>query len=64
MYSIASGEIVNDLIGHLDVVTCVIIHPENHLQALSCALDNCIIRWDYTDAVKLQVYDIVKYGEC
>ena len=56
VYSIASGEIVNDLVGHSGVVTCVIIHPENQLQALSCALDKCIIRWDYTDAVMLQVH--------
>ena len=55
VYSIASGEIVNDLVGHLDVITYFIVHPENQLQALSCALDKCIIRWDYIDAVMLQV---------
>ena len=56
VYSIASGEVIHDLSGHTGIVTGITLRSENHLQALSCGFDRCIIRWDYTDGVLLQVH--------
>ncbi len=55
VYSVASGETIHDLSGHRDTVTSIVIHPENQFQALSCGTDKCIVRWDYTDGILLQV---------
>ncbi|KAJ8313937.1 hypothetical protein KUTeg_008498 [Tegillarca granosa] len=58
VFSTASGECIHVLTGHTGQVTGVQIHPKNKLQLLSCSVDQTIIKWDYSDGVLLQKYQL------
>ncbi|RUP30360.1 hypothetical protein BC936DRAFT_138654 [Jimgerdemannia flammicorona] len=61
IYSVATGEVVRTLSsspdegGHSDMVTCVMLNPNNALQLFSSSLDGTIKLWDFNDSVLLKV---------
>ncbi|THH10974.1 hypothetical protein EW145_g971 [Phellinidium pouzarii] len=75
IYSVATGKVVSTLSststgssasriasgqGHSDVITAVILNPENPFQLITASLDGNIKIWDFLDAMLLQTIHIGK----
>lgn len=73
VYSAETGEILSTLSstsakgsssrvpkseGHSDVITAIVINPENPFQLLSASLDGTIKIWDYLDASLIQTIHV------
>uniref|UniRef100_A0A3B5MAC9 WD repeat domain 75 n=1 Tax=Xiphophorus couchianus TaxID=32473 RepID=A0A3B5MAC9_9TELE len=55
VFSTVTEECVQELRGHTDLVTGVLIRPSNHLQAYSCSADGTVRLWDFTDGILIKV---------
>ncbi|KAL0964009.1 hypothetical protein UPYG_G00316470 [Umbra pygmaea] len=58
VYSTSTEECVQDLHGHTDLVTGVVLNPSNHLQAYSCSADGTVRLWDFTDGILIKTFII------
>uniref|UniRef100_A0A3B5MM36 WD repeat domain 75 n=1 Tax=Xiphophorus couchianus TaxID=32473 RepID=A0A3B5MM36_9TELE len=56
VFSTVTEECVQELRGHTDLVTGVLIRPSNHLQlqAYSCSADGTVRLWDFTDGILIK----------
>ncbi|KAM4608467.1 WD repeat-containing protein 75 isoform 2-T2 [Polymixia lowei] len=58
VFSTATEECIQDLQGHTDLVTGVVLNPSNHLQVYSCSADGTIRLWDFTDGILIKTFTI------
>ncbi|XP_077473956.1 WD repeat-containing protein 75 [Stigmatopora argus] len=56
LYSTTTEECIQELRGHTDLVTGVLLNPSNHLQAYSSSLDGTVKLWDFTDGILIKSY--------
>ena len=58
IYSIQTGVLVGNLVGHNGRITAVVKNPFNPLQLYSSSLDGTIKLWDTMDGVLLSTWDV------
>uniref|UniRef100_A0A3Q2QJD5 WD repeat domain 75 n=1 Tax=Fundulus heteroclitus TaxID=8078 RepID=A0A3Q2QJD5_FUNHE len=58
VFSTVTEECVQELRGHTDLVTGVLLRPSNHLQVYSCSADGTVRLWDFTDGILIRTYVI------
>ncbi|KAM4561754.1 WD repeat-containing protein 75 [Fundulus diaphanus] len=58
VFSTVTEECVQELRGHTDLVTGVLLRPSNHLQVYSCSADGTVRLWDFTDGILIKTYVI------
>ncbi|ERE82896.1 WD repeat-containing protein 75 [Cricetulus griseus] len=58
VYSSATEECVHVLHGHENVVSGILLNPNNHLQLFSCSFDGTIKLWDYLDGILIKTFII------
>ncbi|XP_014894795.1 WD repeat-containing protein 75 [Poecilia latipinna] len=63
VFSTVTEECVQELRGHTDLVTGVLLRPSNHLQAYSCSADGTVRLWDFTDGILIKTY-VIGYPIC
>ncbi|KAM4731404.1 WD repeat-containing protein 75 [Anableps anableps] len=63
VFSTLTEECVQELRGHTDLVTGVLLRPSNHLQVYSCSADGTIRLWDFTDGILIKTY-VIGYPIC
>ncbi|XP_055472786.1 WD repeat-containing protein 75 [Psammomys obesus] len=56
VYSTATEECVHILHGHKNLVSGILLNPNNHLQLYSCSFDGTIKLWDYLDGILIKTF--------
>lgn len=56
VYSTTTEECVHILHGHRNLVTGILLNPNNHLQLFSCSFDGTIKLWDYLDGILIKTF--------
>lgn len=56
VYSTATEECVHVLHGHRNLVSGILLNPNNHLQLYSCSFDGTVKLWDYLDGILIKTY--------
>ncbi|XP_028742865.1 WD repeat-containing protein 75 [Peromyscus leucopus] len=56
VYSTATEECVHVLHGHRNLVSGILVNPNNHLQLYSCSFDGTVKLWDYLDGILIKTY--------
>ena len=74
IFSVATGKVVSIISatpgssapkklkkgGHTDLITSIVINPQNPFQLFTASLDGCIKIWDFMDAALLRTIDMGK----
>ncbi|CAO2616266.1 WD repeat-containing protein 75 [Lemmus lemmus] len=58
VYSSTTEECVHILHGHKNLVSGILLNPNNHLQLYSCSFDGTIKLWDYLDGILIKTFTV------
>ncbi|KAM7316244.1 hypothetical protein ACRRTK_024924 [Alexandromys fortis] len=58
VYSSTTEECVHVLHGHKNLVSGILLNPNNHLQLYSCSFDGTIKLWDYLDGILIKTFTV------
>ncbi|KAG7669082.1 hypothetical protein Ndes2526B_g00805 [Nannochloris sp. 'desiccata'] len=59
VYSTATAELLFEMQGHLDEVTCMCLHPKSSTQIYSTSRDGTIGLWDLQSGTRVQSWDVI-----
>ncbi|XP_041524337.1 WD repeat-containing protein 75-like [Microtus oregoni] len=58
VYSSTTEECVHVLHGHKNLVSGILLNPNNHLQLYSCSFDGTVKLWDYLDGILIKTFTV------